>query len=126
MAYYMKHRGEEVKRILSLKGINLTSLADQMGINRQTLYNQLDRADMFDVYINRIGKQIGYDFKKVIPNLEQEEEKPSIVSEPKEEKYISAQDHINMSIKLDGSDESLDRLISKLKALNDTVKQFSV
>jgi transcriptional regulator with XRE-family HTH domain len=122
----MIHRGEEVKKILTLKGVNLTSLADRIGISRTTVYNQLERHDMMAYYIHKIGKDIGFDFSKVIKNLEKEDPDFIMASEPKEDKYIRAEDHINMSIKLDGSDESLDRLITKLRALNDTVRQFAL
>jgi len=121
----MLHRGEEVNRILKLKGVNITSLADQIKKTRQALYKQLKKADMSSHYINQIGIAIGYDFRKVIPNLEQDDSNNVVGSQTRSIQNVAAFDPVNFTIKLDGSEETLERLFVTLKALNDNIRSLN-
>lgn len=118
----MTHRGEIVKKVLTIQGVNLKSLSKQINMNRQTLYNQLEREDMFTPYILKIGEAIKYDFSKLIPELDEEMKDIRVIPETESENI--GEDYININIRLDGSEENLEKLITKLRALNTTLSSF--
>lgn len=116
----MQHRGEIVKKILTQKGTNITKMADDLGYKRQTLYNQLDRADMFDSYILKIGEYIGYDFSELIKGIDITPSSPTKWEEEQGpyEQDDDLYDELDVTVKLDGTDETLKKIFAKLQRVN--------
>jgi plasmid maintenance system antidote protein VapI len=119
----MIHRGEVVLKIITQKNVNKTALADKLGISRTHLYNHLENADMPTYVISRIGELIGFDFTKVIPEIAQELKEIEEVNNPRE--IFEEHETLDLNIHLDGKQETLDRLILKLKALNEAIYHLS-
>lgn len=117
----MVHRGEEVKKQLIIKGVNLTKLADKMGIRRQTLYNQLDKANMAVGYISQIGEIIGVDFSVIVPEMRSKGEKKE---GPQELEFLDSEE-LDVMVSLDGSEETLQKVISKLERINKSLMPSS-
>lgn len=65
----MQHRGEIVKKAVDESGYKKAQLARTMKIERKTLYNYFDRADLAIDTILKIGKIIHYDFSEDIKEL---------------------------------------------------------
>lgn len=114
------HRGEIVNSLIRRKGVNLTTLAEEMGVKRQTLYNQLDRDDMNTSYILKIGEYINEDFSKLIPDLNDDLPKHA-VHEPTDQPYKITKDPLDMMVRLDGSEETLNRVIDRLVRVNSSL-----
>ena len=119
----MIHRGEVVLKIITQKNVNKSALADKLGISRTHLYNHLENADMPAFWISRIGEIIGFDFTKLIPEIARELKEIEEVNNPKE--IFEENETLDLNIHLDGKEESLDRLILKLRALNEAIYQLS-
>ena len=65
----MQHRGEIVKKAIDESGYKKAQLARFLKIERKTLYNYFDRADLAIDTILKIGKIIHYDFSDEIKEL---------------------------------------------------------
>lgn len=66
-----KHQGEILKQRIKESPFNVTRLADIMGIDRGTLYNAFDRAEVNPRILLQVGKIINHDFSidfKTIPS----------------------------------------------------------
>lgn len=119
----MVHRGDIVQKVLIRKNVNKTALAAKMGMSRNNLYKQLERDDMSVNHILHIGRLINVDFSQLIPGLDSDLSYPSMVNEPLEP--YRTKKEIEITIRLDGSDESLSKEIRNLKALNETLRKLS-
>lgn len=118
----MEHRGEIVSQVVRQKGTNLTKLADDIGIRRQTLYNQLDMADMKTSYILKIGELIGVDFLELMPGLKKELLTTSEVQEEVRPDYGLDIEPVSMMVTLDGSIGGLEKLIHRLTRINEALR----
>jgi predicted transcriptional regulator len=67
----MQHRGEIVKKAIDESGYKKAELARQLRVERKTLYNYFDRADLAIDTILKIGKLIHHDFSDEINELRQ-------------------------------------------------------
>jgi lambda repressor-like predicted transcriptional regulator len=118
----MKHRGEIVSKLVYQKGWSKVKLAEELGINRQTLYNQLDKAEMKLPYIIKIGKLLDVDFLELIPDLKKEYEELQKFPDLHEDFEVQAIEPIEMMISLDGTQETLTRLFRRLTAINNSLR----
>jgi len=71
----MLHRGQIVEKIIRRSGYPLTSLANKLGISRNTLYNRFENPNLGYRFIMEIGHTIHYDFTIDFPNMKAELEK---------------------------------------------------
>ncbi len=65
----MKHRGEIVKKVLELKGTNLTWLAKELKVTTRSLYNWFETSDLPLEKIVKVGLAIDYEFAQEFPDL---------------------------------------------------------
>lgn len=120
----MEHRGEIVLKILTQRGINKTEMADKLNVKRQTLYNQLENPNMKTHYILKIGEVLNFDFAEVIPSLKRELKEMPTARAVEEEADVE-NDELDVTIHLDGTDETLKKIIEKLTRVNEALR-FSV
>lgn len=118
----MEHRGEIVSQVLRQKGINLTQLAPDLGIRRQTLYNQLDMANMKTTYILKIGELIGVDFTELIPSLKKEILNTTEIQEEERPDYGIDIEPLSMMVTLDGTIGNLEKLFHRLTKINEALR----
>lgn len=111
------HRGEIVEKTIRSKGINITKLAEEIGVSKPTIYNQLERADMNTSYILKIGEVLNVDFSKFIPGLDGDmpHEYASDIAIPA---YKKPAEPLEIVIRLDGTDRTLSELVQRLTRLN--------
>lgn len=64
------NKGEFVKNIISQYGIKFVTIANKLGITRNTLYVKLLDPNLSDEFIKKIGLTIGYDFSNIISTKE--------------------------------------------------------
>jgi len=121
----MEHRGEIVLKIMTQHGVNKSDMADKLNIKRQTLYNQLENANMKTHYILKIGEEIGFDFSEVIPSLKKELKGTPIAKPQENKEELIEKEELDVTIHLDGSEETLQKIFKKLTRVNDALR-FSV
>jgi len=61
------HAGEAVEKVVRRQGFKLTELAQQLNVNRRTLYNWFRQPDLSIEIVCRIGSVIRHDFSKELP-----------------------------------------------------------
>ena len=122
----MKHQGEALELILRRLGINITSLAEKIGMTRSAVYNWFHMATVPYENLEKISRAIGVDIFSEI-------EKELKITKPlkKYDAIATVADQsethgekTSLQVTLDGTDESLDRLVAKLKALNEALKNY--
>lgn len=122
----MKHQGEALELILRRLGVSITSLAEKSGVTRSTVYNWFNMATVPYENLEKISKAIGVDiFNEIEKELKitktiKKYDAIATVAEPSE----TYMEKTSLQVTLDGTDESLDRLIAKLKALNEALKSY--
>lgn len=122
----MKHQGEALELILRRLGVNITSLAKKIGLSRSQLYNWFGMTTLSYDNLEKISKAIGVDiFHEIEKELKitkplKKYDTIATVAEPSE----TYGEKTSLQVTLDGTDESLDRLIAKLKALNEALKSY--
>jgi transcriptional regulator with XRE-family HTH domain len=122
----MKHQGEALELILRRLGVSITSLAEKSGVTRSTVYNWFNMATVPYENLEKISKAIGVDiFNEIEKELKitkplKKYDAIATVAEPSE----TYGEKTSLQVTLDGTDESLDRLITKLKALNEALKSY--
>ena len=120
------HHGEILERILRTKNINITVLAKEIGVSKQTIYNWFDAVSISDDRWDQIGKAINYDFSKDIPALKNpyRGSPVDIARQIVEEEYevYSMSQKVNISVDLNGDDRLLNHVIQKLTKINEALK----
>lgn len=66
------HKGEVARSIVHKCGTKLTTIAERLGISRNTLYNKFADPDLSDAFLLKLGDIIRYDFSITFPHLKQE------------------------------------------------------
>jgi len=117
------HRGNETRRIVDKLGYTLSDLADKMNVARNTLYAYFSDPNLSKKKIEAIGSAIEYDFSQIFGDYISNEPDPSKVNDSPGD--YRRTEKAMLSIELDGSDEGLDRLITKLRILNDALKNIN-
>lgn len=125
----MKRQGEALRIIFSRNNVNISDLAERMKMSRTTVYAWFDMTIVPYENLQKVSKALDLDvFELMRKELGLETFKkynPVVVSEPKEKNLNLSQEEITMQIKLDGHSETLDRLIEKLRVLNEALSHYS-
>jgi hypothetical protein len=122
------HHGEILEKILRQKSVNITSLAKDINVSKQSVYNWFDAMYLSDEKWEMIGKAIDYDFSKDIPTLANpfkgspQDIKRMRLEEEFEHSAMSQK--ISLNIELNGDDRLLQLTINKLKVLNEALKSI--
>lgn len=122
----LPHIGEIVTKAIAQKGFSKTDVADAIGMSRTNLYRQLDRADMKIGHVLKVGEFIGVNFLELIPALRKEMiDSPdiSMVNEQQEDYEKVELEPLEMTVRLDGSERTLNQWIQRLRALNEVIAQ---
>ena len=64
-----KHRGEILEAVIRRSGYSLKTLAERLGISRNTLYNKFKEHDLSYEFILKVGDLIHYDFTYDYPEI---------------------------------------------------------
>jgi transcriptional regulator with XRE-family HTH domain len=64
-----QHRGEILESVIRRSGYSLKSLAEKLGISRNTIYNKFKEYDLSYDFIVRVGELIHYDFTYEYPEI---------------------------------------------------------
>lgn len=64
-----QHKGKIVEAAIKRSGYQMKSLADKLGIARNTLYTKMKEMELEDSFIEKIGNIIHYDFSIDFPDL---------------------------------------------------------
>jgi hypothetical protein len=70
----MMHRGQLVEKVVRNSGYSLTSLAESLGISRNTLYNRFNEPSLAYRFIMEVGNIIYYDFTIDFPEVKEDPE----------------------------------------------------
>lgn len=96
------NKGEFVKNIISEYGIKFVTIANKLGITRNTLYVKLLDPNLSDEFIKKIGLIIGYDFSNIISAKENDffhENEDYFYSKNIEKKYSELLEKHNQILK---------------------------
>lgn len=122
----MPHIGEIVYKTFHQMGFSKAEIAKAIGMSRHGLYRQLEKADMKISYVLKIGEYIGVDFLEMIPSLKKEVVEVEEFKEQEDrEPYPSPEpvsEPLEITIKLDGTPGTLERLIQRLRAVNQAIQ----
>jgi hypothetical protein len=119
----MLHRGELLQKILDKKKVNKTKLAKDFKIDRGTLYNWFDTANLSFEILLKVGKYIQHDFSKdfaystEFQQLQEVQEQQAEYNKPidfKEKYYRLLEEQNNLLRKGSGSFDNLADAVSKL------------
>ncbi|MBE9583765.1 helix-turn-helix domain-containing protein [Mucilaginibacter sp. JRF] len=69
MDKHLQQHGQLVEAAVRRRGINLSDLAKELGVNRRTIYNWFQSPNLKRDVIYRIGLRIGHDFSVEFPEL---------------------------------------------------------
>lgn len=122
----MGHQGEALDTIFRRAGVNISSLAQKIGVSRSAVYNWTHMAVIPYENLEKISKALDMDIfseiQKVlkIPAPIKKYEPIAKVEEPSEQYG----EKTFLQVALDGNEENLERLIQKLKALNEALKSY--
>jgi predicted transcriptional regulator len=64
-----QHRGEILESVIRKSGYSLKSLAEKLGVSRNTIYNKFKEHDLSYDFIVRVGELIHYDFTFEYPEI---------------------------------------------------------
>jgi DNA-binding Xre family transcriptional regulator len=122
----MDHQGEALEIIIKRLGVNVTTLADQIGLSRSAIYQWFDKAVISLDNINKLSKALDMDVYDLLQK-EMKVKNPKKIYQPVatvEEPRAVYETPTPIQVLLDGDDEHFERLVAKLKALNDALKVY--
>ena len=75
------HMGKLLERVIRKKGLNISGLAREIGVNRRSLYNWFEEKNIKVEVLQKVSEVIDHDFSAQFPNiLGQEQNKKAEVS----------------------------------------------
>ena len=117
--------GEVLERILRQNNVNITKLAQDIGVSKTTIYNWFEAQYLSAEKWDKIGKAIDYDFSNDIPTISKRYrgnplELKGKVSE--EYAFYEPDRAINVTVPINGDDRILEQTIKKLTKINEALK----
>lgn len=122
----MGHQGEALEIIIRRLGVNVTTLADQIGVSRSAVYQWFDKDVVSLDNINKLSEALKMDMYDLLQK-EMKVKNPKKIYQPVatvEEPQASYASPTPIQVLLDGDDEHFERMVAKLKALNDALKVY--
>jgi transcriptional regulator with XRE-family HTH domain len=125
----MEHQGEALRVIFSRNKVKIKDLADRLHISRTTVYTWFDMTIIPYENLEKVSKELNLDiFELMREELGSKSFKKynPVIPPPTHSSEIDlSEEKIIMQIELDGTSQSLDRLIEKLRVLNQALQSFS-
>jgi transcriptional regulator with XRE-family HTH domain len=125
----MEHQGEALRVIFTRNKVNIKNLADRMKTSRTTVYTWFEMAIIPYENLEKVSKALNLNIFELMRDelgLKSFKKYNPVVSIKTEASPVDgANESLTMQIKLDGSSESLDRLIEKLRVLNEALSMYS-
>lgn len=125
----MGHQGEALRVILARQKVNISSLAEKMGVSRSAVYQWFDLETISYENLERVSKALKQDFFELIERelnvarpLKKFNPIPTVATVS--ESSVSYGEKTAIQVFLDGTEESLERLIEKLRALNNALHAY--
>jgi transcriptional regulator with XRE-family HTH domain len=122
----MDHQGEALSNILRRLGVNLSTLAAKIGVSRSAIYLWMDKDTISLDNLDKISNALQMDIYEEIQK-EMKVKSPIKKYQPVatvEEPRAVYETPTPIQVLLDGDDEHFERLVAKLKALNDALKVY--
>jgi transcriptional regulator with XRE-family HTH domain len=122
----MEHQGEALRVIFTRNKVNIKNLADRMKTSRTTVYTWFEMAIIPYENLEKVSKALNLNiFELMRDELGLKSYNPVVSIKTEASPVDGANESLTMQIKLDGSSESLDRLIEKLRVLNEALSMYS-
>ncbi len=122
------HKGEIIENVIRKLDIPIAHIAKRCEISRRQLYNIFDQAEVANEVILKIGRGINYDFAQEFPWLTKvyqsmPELRPKVLRTEEERSIYLAKKRTEITISLDGSEETLEEALEKIKRFNSVINQ---
>lgn len=121
------HKGEIIENVVRKLDIPIAHIAKETGVSRRQLYNIFKKAEVSNETILKIGYGINHDFSEEMPWLKKvyqsvPELKPKVLRVEEDRAVYLAKKRTEITISLDGSDETLEEALEKIKRFNEVIK----
>lgn len=122
----MAHKGEIIENAVRKTQISITRVAENTKLSRKQIYNIFANPDVSNEVMLKIGKAINHDFSVELPHLKKlyatyPEYIPKMLRQEEEKiKHLNSK-RTTISVEIDGSPESLESAIDKIKKMNEVI-----
>jgi transposase-like protein len=119
----IQHHGEYLFKKLRKNHINVSDLARQIGVSRQTVHNWYDQIFIPKDRWRTLSEATGIDLvAEVFSDVEKYSDHPESHTSAAEELSTYLSNKISISVHLDGNDAVLEKAIQKLIKINEVLK----
>jgi len=108
------HIGKEIEKVYESSGMKLSEFAKRINTSTRNVYSIFERAEIKTDQLLKISKVLNHDFFALY------RAEAFQVEEPRGE-YGKAKGKVMMMVELDGTQATLDQLVKRLRAINQTI-----